>query len=119
MSADSLAVLAARAADDKLGTETIVLSMTEAIGVVDAFVITSARNSRQVRTIVDEIERVVKEREERSPTMVEGLSDATWVLMDYGDVVVHVFLDDTRAYYDLEHLWAGVPRVSWVDAASA
>jgi ribosome-associated protein len=44
---------------------------------------------------------------------VEGQQDATWVLMDYGDFIVHVFLQETREYYDLEHLWSGAPRVAW------
>jgi ribosome-associated protein len=48
---------------------------------------------------------------------VEGLADATWVLMDYGDFIVHVFLQETREYYDLEHLWSGAPRVEWRRAA--
>jgi ribosome-associated protein len=118
MTAPTLAIVAARCADDKLGQNTMVLSMVEAIGVVDAFVITSGRNARQVRTIAEEIERVVKETQGRSPAAIEGLADASWVLMDYGDVVIHIFLEETRAYYDLEHLWGGVPRISWSDSVS-
>ena len=104
---------AADAADAKLGQDTVVLAMTELFGVVDAFVITSAPNGRHVRTLVEEIERRVKETHQLAPVRVEGLSDATWVLMDYGDFIVHVFLEETRAYYDLEHLWSGAPRVRW------
>jgi ribosome-associated protein len=110
------AATAARSADDKLGQETVVLAMTELFGVVDAFVITSAPNTRHVRTLVDEIERNVKELHQQSPVRIEGLSDATWVLMDYGDFIVHIFLQETRDYYDLEHLWSGAPRVSWRSA---
>lgn len=94
------------------------LAMDEALGVVDAFVVTSGRNVRQVRTLVDEVERQVKARDGRSPVQVEGLRDATWVLMDYGDFVVHVFLEELRSYYDLEHLWSGAPRVRWRAAAT-
>ena len=86
---------------------------------VDAFVVTSGRNVRQVRTLVEEIERRVKEDGGPAPTSVEGLRDATWVLMDYGDFVVHVFLDETRDFYDLEHLWSGAPRVRWQEAAAS
>ena len=112
------ALVAARAADDKLGEETVVLAMGELLGVVDAFVVTSGRNDRQVRALVEEVERKVKDHDGTSPVAVEGLSDATWVLMDYGDFVVHVFADQTRSYYDLEHLWSGAPRITWQDAAS-
>jgi ribosome-associated protein len=104
---------AALGAEEKLGTNTVVLAMGELLGVVDAFVITSGRNARQVRTLVDEIERRVKMDSGRSPRSVEGLRDGTWVLMDYGDFIVHVFLEETRSYYDLEHLWAGAPRLAW------
>lgn len=111
------AATAAEAADAKLGNETVVLAMTELFGVVDAFVITSAGNVRHVRTLVDEIEREVKQTHGQSPVRIEGLQDATWVLMDYGDFIVHVFLQETRDYYDLEHLWSGAPRVPWRSGA--
>jgi ribosome-associated protein len=110
------AMTAARSADAKLGENTVVLAMTELFGVVDAFVITSASNSRHVRTLVEEIERAVKETHDQAPVRIEGLSDATWVLMDYGDFIAHVFLQETREYYDLEHLWSGAPRVQWRSA---
>ena len=66
-----------------------------------------------MRTIVDEVELALKLSDEESPRSVEGLDDATWVLMDYGDVIVHVFLGETRAYYDLDRLWADAPVVEW------
>ncbi|HXQ18012.1 MAG TPA: ribosome silencing factor [Acidimicrobiales bacterium] len=113
----SLALAAARAADDKLGQDTVVLAMADLIGVVDAFVVTSGRNVRQVRTIVEEVELRVKAQAGPAPRAVEGLSDGTWVLMDYGDFVVHVFAEQTRSYYDLEHLWSAAPRVHWRDGA--
>jgi ribosome-associated protein len=106
------ALVAARAADAKLGQGTIVLAMGDLLGVTDAFVITSAANSRQVRTIVEEVESQVKQSLGRSPRATEGLRDLTWVLMDYGDFLVHVFHDDARAYYDLERLWGNAPRLS-------
>jgi ribosome-associated protein len=106
-------MVAARAADAKSGADTVILAMGALLGLTDAFVITSGRNSRQVRTIVDEVERRVKESGGRPPVRVEGLDDVRWVLMDYGDFLVHVFLDDARRFYDLEHLWADAPRVPW------
>jgi ribosome-associated protein len=116
--APSFALVAARAADDKLGQDTVVLAMGELIGVVDAFVVTSGRNVRQVRTIVEEVEFQIKALDGPAPRAVEGLSDGTWVLMDYGDFVVHVFAEQTRTYYDLEHLWSAAPRVGWQDEAA-
>ncbi len=107
------AATAAESADAKLGHQTVVLAMTELFGVVDAFVITSASNTRHVRTLVEEIERQVKAAHGETPTRLEGLADASWVLMDYADFIVHVFLQETREYYDLEHLWSGAPRVDW------
>ena len=106
-------LVAARAADAKSGEDTVVLAMGELLGLTDAFVITSGRNSRQVKTIVDEVERQVSAGGARKPVRVEGLDDSRWVLMDYGDFLVHVFLDEAREYYDLEHLWAGAPRITW------
>ena len=103
------ALVAARAADAKLGQNTVVLAMGEFLGVTDAFVITSGANTRQVRTIVEEVEHQVKESLGRSPRATEGLRDLTWVLMDYGDFLVHVFQDEARAYYDLERLWGDAP----------
>ena len=110
-------LVAARAADAKSGEETVILAMGDLLGLTDAFVVTNGRNTRQVRTIVDEVERQVKECSGRSPVRVEGLDDAFWVLMDYGDFLVHVFMDEARSFYDLEHLWNDAPRVAWTIAA--
>ena len=105
--------------DDKLGSDPIVLEMTELLGVVDYFVVTAGRNDRQVRTLAEEVERRAKIAVGRGPTRVEGLDDARWVLLDFGDVVVHVFDQETREYYDLEHLWSVAPRRAVAAAAAA
>ncbi|MGD0391645.1 MAG: ribosome silencing factor [Acidimicrobiales bacterium] len=112
-------IVAARAADAKSGEDTAVLAMGELLGLTDAFVITSGRNVRQVRSIVDEVELRVKAAEGRPPVRVEGLDDARWVLMDYGDFLVHVFLDEARQFYDLEHLWLDAPRIEWMEPGPA
>ncbi|MHB1518869.1 MAG: ribosome silencing factor [Acidimicrobiales bacterium] len=104
---------AARAADDKSGRSTVVLAMGALLGVTDAFVVTSGYNTRQVKSIVDAVERAVGTETGQKPDRVEGLDDARWVLMDYGDFLVHVFLDEARSFYDLEHLWVEAPRVAW------
>ncbi|HUZ43187.1 MAG TPA: ribosome silencing factor [Acidimicrobiales bacterium] len=111
----TLAATAARAATDKKGEDTIVLEVGPLLSITDAFVITSGSNDRQVRTIAEEVEAQVRTAMDRAPLRVEGLSDAHWILLDYGDVVVHVFLDETRRYYDLERLWADAPRIIWED----
>lgn len=107
------ALVAARAADDKLGEETVVLATGQLLGFTDAFVITSGRNTRQVRTIAEEVEQQVKEATGRSPWAIEGRQELRWVLMDYGDFLVHVFHEDDRRYYDLERLWGNAERVRW------
>jgi ribosome-associated protein len=104
-------LVAARAAQDKLGRDTVVLAMGELLGVTEAFVVTSGGNGRQVKSIVDEVEQQVKKVSGQAPLRVEGLRDLQWVLMDYGDFLVHVFHEETRAFYDLEHLWGNAPRV--------
>ncbi len=111
-----LARIAARAADEKKGEDTVVLEVGEVLGIAEAFVITSAGNARLVRTIAEEVEAQVKEHGGGGPVRIEGLRDARWVLMDYGDVIIHVFLDEARKYYDLERLWADAPRLDWQTA---
>jgi ribosome-associated protein len=122
-SARERAAIVARAAADKHGADIAVLEVGDIISITEAFVIVSANNTRQVRTIVEEIEAKLKEHGDgalgAAPISIEGLDDASWVLMDYGDVVVHVFLADTRAYYDLDRLWADAPRVAWEQIGTA
>jgi ribosome-associated protein len=86
--------------------------MTELMALTDYFVITNGTNTRQVQAIADEIMKAMKKRGVRCLS-TEGMAEATWVLLDYGDVVVHVFDRSTRAFYDLEHLWADAPRARW------
>jgi len=87
------------------------------MGLTDAFVITAGTNPRQVRTISDEVERQLKMAGKGGPLRVEGLDDARWVLMDYGDLVVHVFMEEARQFYDLESLWGDAPRWDWDERA--
>lgn len=93
----------------------MILSVGPLLGITDAFVITSGANDRQVRTVVEEVERQLKEGDGLRPRCVEGLDDAHWVLMDYGDFVVHVFLDQVRDFYQLERLWADAEMWSFDD----
>jgi len=105
--------IAATAAGAKKGDDIVVLDVGDIIAITDVFVIASGTNRRQVRTIVEEVEHQIAEQAGVKPVSVEGLEDASWVLLDYGDLVVHVFLDETRAYYDLERLWGDAPRLTW------
>lgn len=115
---DEFAVVAARAADAKKAESILVLDVGDVLGIVGTFVIASASNARLVRAIVEEVEDRLREECGIKPRAVEGLSDASWVLMDYGDLVVHVFLTETREYYGLERLWADVPRLEWEAAVT-
>ena len=104
------ALAAGRAAASKKGVDTVLLGVGHVLSIVDWFVVTSGANPRQVRTIAEEVEEQLKRATGQGPLRVEGLDDARWVLLDYGDIVVHVFLDEVRAYYELERLWGDVPR---------
>jgi ribosome-associated protein len=110
------AILAAQAASSKKGTDPVVLAVGDVLSITDFFVIVSGTNPRQVRTIADEVEEQVRDAGGPSPLRVEGLDDLHWVLVDYGEFVVHVFLQETREYYELERLWADVPAVEWEES---
>ncbi|HEX7277495.1 MAG TPA: ribosome silencing factor [Acidimicrobiales bacterium] len=110
--------VAARAASSKGGEDTTVLEVGRVLAITDAFVITSGRNHRQVASIVEEVEAQVRAATGISPLRIEGLEQAEWVLLDYGDFVVHAFLEETRRYYDLERLWSDAPRIEWEDSAA-
>jgi ribosome-associated protein len=112
-------VIAAQAADAKKGLDTVILEVGPVLVITDAFVITSGTNPRQVRTIAEEVERWLTEQEGVKPRRIEGLNEATWVLLDYGEFVVHVFHEDSRRFYDLERLWSDVGRVDWEPATSS
>ena len=111
--ARELACIAARAADDKKAEQTLVLAVGEVLQVTDYFVICSASNRRLVKTVVDAVEEAVREQLGRSPLRMEGVSEQQWVLVDYGDVVVHVFAEEIRMYYEIERLYRDVPRIDW------
>lgn len=107
------AVTAALAADAKSGSDIVILDVGPVMSLCQYFVIVSAANSRLVRSIAQEVEEKVAAAGGPKPLRVEGLDDLGWVLLDYGDMVVHVFLDEKRKYYDLERLWSDVGRVQW------
>lgn len=115
--AKDVAVMGARAASGKKATDPKILDIGEMIGLTDYFLVCSAPNDRLIRTIVEEIEKAIKDKFGVTPRAIEGLQDATWVLMDYGDIVVHVMSEDARAFYALERLWSDALIVDWDEVA--
>ena len=107
-----VAIRAARAAADKQASDIVILDVHELIVITDLFVICTAGTQRQVKTVIEEIERSIRELGEK-PMRREGETDGGWWLLDYVDVVVHVFGEEERDYYDLERLWSDAPRVEW------
>jgi ribosome-associated protein len=112
-SRDTAAAAAARAASSKQAQDIVVLNVSELIVITDHFVICTAGSTRQIKTVVDEIERALREQLDVRPARREGEGDAGWWLLDYIDVVVHVFGPTERAFYDLERLWRDAPRLEW------
>ena len=112
-SAKELALVAARAADDKQGLDIAILDVSSVLAITEVFVITSASNSRQVKTIASEVTDKVRETLGRSPLHSEGAGEQQWVLLDYGDVVVHVFADEARRFYEIERLYLDMPKIAF------
>ena len=117
--ARDLACTAAQIADDEHANDVLVLYVGDVLGVTEYFVIASASNRRLVNTVVEEIEARVRDATGRSPVRTEGVREHQWVLVDYGDVVVHVFLSEVRDFYEIERLYTDVPKVDWTDAAAS
>ena len=110
---------AAQGALNLQAADVIALDVGEVISITDWFVVCSGSNPRQVRRIAEEIEAEVKAAGGEGPVRIEGLEDATWVLLDFGPFVAHVFHEDTRAFYEIERLWSDVPRLEFDDAPDA
>ena len=111
------AVAAAAAADERKGADTVVIDVGDMLVVTDLFVITHGNNARQVRSITEGVEELLKRAGGPSPLRVEGADDRQWVLLDYGPFVVHVFDAERRALYQLERLWGDCPLLDWRTAA--
>lgn len=110
------ACLAARVLADTRGQDVLVLDLTNVTPIVDFFVIATGTSVRQMRSMAEEVHKVLKHEGSRRRGS-EGDVASPWLLQDYGDIVVHVFSQDARQLYDLEHLWADAPRVDWVSIA--
>ena len=106
----SLIEAAARAASDKQATDLLAFDVSEQLAITDAFLLASATNDRQVKAIVDEVEDKLREIGAK-PIRREGQREGRWVLLDYGEIVVHVQHDEERAFYALERLWRDCPVI--------
>ena len=107
-----LAVLAANVCDDKKAKGIIVLDVRKITTISDYFIVASTSNERQARAIADDLRVRLKELGVREMG-VEGMDDARWVLQDFGDIVLHVFHETQREFYDIEGLWADAKQVRW------
>ena len=107
----SRALIAARAASAKQAGDIVILDVGDLIGITDYFVICSGKNERQVATIIDEVERRLRAAGAK-PSRREGEREQRWVLLDYFDVVLHVFHTEEREFYELERLWKDAPRIT-------
>ncbi|TYL51665.1 ribosome silencing factor [Nocardioides sp. BGMRC 2183] len=102
--------IAALAASDKLATDLVAFDVSEQLAITDAFLLATGANDRQVKAIVEEIEDKLREADAK-PIRREGHQDGRWVLLDYGEIVVHVQHSEEREYYALERLWRDCPAI--------
>lgn len=107
---DSDVQKALKCASEKKGFDLVGLDLRDIASFTEYFVIVSGANQRQTQAIADEVEEQLKKGGTR-PVRIEGYSSAEWILMDYGDFVVHIFDKDARGFYDLERLWRDAKRV--------
>lgn len=103
--------LAVRCAADKKASNITVLDLREIASFTEFFVIASGTNQRQVQAISDEVSEQLKKQLATRPSRVEGYASAEWILLDFGDFIVHVFDKDAREFYDLERLWRDAQKV--------
>jgi ribosome-associated protein len=115
----AIALAATEAARDKQAADVVVLDVAELLSITDYFVICSTSSNRQSKTVIEAVEDRVRRELDLRPVRREGEADAGWWLLDYIDVVVHVFGEEERAYYDLERLWSDAPRPAWAADGAA
>ncbi|MCW2494532.1 ribosome silencing factor [Jatrophihabitans sp.] len=115
--ARDLALTAAQAAADKLATDIVLIDVSDRLAITDVFVVATGNNERQVEAIVDDVEEKLRLAGSK-PIRREGQRDGRWVLLDYGDIVVHVQHSEERVFYSLERLWKDCPFIPFVDAAA-
>jgi ribosome-associated protein len=107
-----VAITCAEIADEKKAQDIVVLDISKLTFIAEYFVICTGINERQLQTIADEIKAKLKKRSIQN-IGIEGYNEAKWILMDYGDVIVHLFSKEMRSFYELELLWGDAPKVTW------
>lgn len=110
---EQIAQMAADAIFDKKGLDVELLDVGDILAIADVFVIATGTSRTHVRSVADGVEESLSEKAGRKPLRREGADQGEWVLLDYGDVVVHLFQPEQREYYGLERLWRDAPKVSW------
>ncbi len=113
-----LVTVAARAASDKLGQQIVAFDVSDQLAITDAFLLATGSNDRQVKAIVEEVEDKLREAGAK-PDRREGERDGRWVLLDYGEIVVHVQHEEERQFYALERLWRDCPVIALPDDVTA
>jgi ribosome-associated protein len=111
-----LALLAAEVCDEKKAKDILVLDVRKITSISDYFIVCSTSNERQARAIAEDLRMRLKDLGKREMG-VEGLEDARWVLQDFGDIVLHIFHESQREFYDIEGLWADAKQVRWKKAS--
>lgn len=115
----AIATAAAEAARDKQAADVVVLDVATLLTITDYFVICSVASAPQLKAVIEAVEERIRTQLDLRPVRREGDAEGGWLLLDYIDVVVHVFGEDERAYYDLERLWSDAPRPAWAAADAA
>jgi ribosome-associated protein len=114
MSSKERAIILAREASRYMALELVLLDVAKHSSFADYFIICSGKSSRQVQGIADNVESSIRDKGLR-PLGIEGKNEGHWILMDYGDIILHIFYEPVRYHYDLESLWADASRLAWED----
>ena len=109
----SLAIAAARSAEENRGQDVMVLDMREETAIFDFFVVATGTSQRQLRAMGDAIDDVLQKELGQHRTGTEGYQNSQWILLDYGSLVIHLFDQSKREYYRIEDLWAGAKKIEW------
>ncbi|MEA1903085.1 MAG: ribosome silencing factor [Actinomycetota bacterium] len=112
-----MARMAADAIFSKKGTDIVMLDVEDLFVLSDIFVIATGTSRPHVQALADHVEEMFNEQEDLKPLRVEGRTEAEWVLVDYGDIIIHVFQGASREFYSLERLWGDAARVRWEEPA--